>query len=53
MKFNSKAIGRIHLDFLNPKYNRYCSFEERFESKCMLSNQVRTNVLSETLIIPV
>ena len=24
MKFNSKAIGRIHLDFLNPKYNRHC-----------------------------
>lgn len=24
IKFNSKAIGRIHLDFLNPKYNRHC-----------------------------
>ncbi len=24
VKFNSKAIGRIHLDFVNPKYNRHC-----------------------------
>ena len=24
LKFNSKAIGRIHLDFINPKYNRHC-----------------------------
>ncbi|MDC0438370.1 Gfo/Idh/MocA family oxidoreductase [Nitrosopumilus sp.] len=24
LKFKSKAIGRIHLDFVNPKYNRYC-----------------------------
>jgi predicted dehydrogenase len=23
-QFNSKAIGRIHLDFINPKYNRHC-----------------------------
>jgi len=22
--FNSKAIGRIHLDFVNPQYNRHC-----------------------------
>tara|TARA_Y100000590_G_scaffold358959_1_gene414581 strand:- start:216 stop:1325 length:1110 start_codon:yes stop_codon:yes gene_type:complete len=44
----SKDKIKITKDFLNPKYNRYCSFEERFESKCMLSNQVRTNVLSET-----
>ena len=44
----SKDKIQITKDFLNPKYNRYCSFEERFESKCMLSNQVRTNVLSET-----
>ena len=24
LKFKSKAIGRIHLDFVNPKYNRHC-----------------------------
>lgn len=24
LKFQSNAIGRIHLDFLNPKYNRHC-----------------------------
>lgn len=24
LRFQSKAIGRIHLDFLNPKYNRHC-----------------------------
>lgn len=24
LKFNSKLIGRIHLDFINPKYNRHC-----------------------------
>ena len=24
LKFQSKAIGRIHLDFVNPKYNRHC-----------------------------
>lgn len=24
LKFKSKAIGRIHLDFINPKYNRHC-----------------------------
>jgi predicted dehydrogenase len=24
LKFNSKLIGRIHLDFVNPKYNRHC-----------------------------
>ena len=23
-QFNSKVIGRIHLDFINPKYNRHC-----------------------------
>jgi predicted dehydrogenase len=23
-QFNSKTIGRIHLDFINPKYNRHC-----------------------------
>ena len=23
-QFNSKAIGRIHLDFINPKYSRHC-----------------------------
>lgn len=24
LSFRSKAIGRIHLDFVNPKYNRHC-----------------------------
>jgi predicted dehydrogenase len=24
LRFQSKAIGRIHLDFVNPKYNRHC-----------------------------
>jgi predicted dehydrogenase len=24
LKFKSKAIGRIHLDFINPRYNRHC-----------------------------
>jgi predicted dehydrogenase len=24
LKFKNKAIGRIHLDFINPKYNRHC-----------------------------
>jgi len=24
LKFKSNAIGRIHLDFVNPKYNRHC-----------------------------
>jgi predicted dehydrogenase len=24
LQFKSKAIGRIHLDFINPEYNRHC-----------------------------
>ena len=55
LKFNSKVIGRIHLDFINPKYNRHCeiigdkgSIRWSFENKTIeiqKSGQSKFNII--------
>lgn len=53
MTFQSGSIGRIHLDFVNPKYNRHCeiigdegsikwSFEEK-TLEILKNNKIRSN----------
>ena len=44
----AKEKVEIIKDFLKPKYIRYSLFQDRYEKKCMFSNNIRTNVLSET-----
>jgi len=40
LSFKSKAIGRIHLDFVNPKYNRHCEIiGNRGSIKWLFENQ--------------
>lgn len=54
LKFKSGAIGRVHLDFLNPIYNRHCeilgekgSIVWSFENKTLTINKIKGKKTSQ------